>query len=286
MPVPDCIIYGVGGTLTYNGATTQPTSARVRILDGGGAEILPSTAATVSTISGVLTASISRDEWSGSVNSNTGMVAGSLFYIQDDPEQFRVRKVAGTTVSFRRPAMKDHVSGAAFEGTTISYSVNASIAGTKFWDGHAEWNIDGSVYDMTAVCCATAPMKAVLPTDDDLRAVLPMLQRGLPAEVDLEQLRELGHDRVMSRLSALAPDQRPQTFYGSSSFRHASALAAAMIYYMPQRGEENRELYERFRVDFEREVDQMVLTSPRDANQNGQIEADERISPTSIRIIS
>jgi hypothetical protein len=59
-----------------------------------------------------------------------------------------------------------------------------------------------------------------------------------------------------------------------------------MIYYMSQRGEENKDLYERFRLDFEREVDQMVLTMPRDANQDGKIAEDERISGATIRLIA
>jgi hypothetical protein len=286
MPVPICLIHNVGGLIPYNGARTRATTAYIRILDGSGTEVLGSTEATVSAITTTLAGAVSKGSQSMEVVSNVGMESGSVFYVQDDPEQFKVRVVEGTTVLLRRPAMTPHRAGATVEGTTITYTANATTASKLWWDGHAEINIDGSVFDKIAVCCAKAPMSSVLPTDDDLRAVIPLFGRGVPTEVDIEQLLELGHDRVMSRLSALAPDQRPQTFYGSAGFRHASALASAMIYYMSQRGEENKDLYERFRLDFEREVDQMVLTMPRDANQDGKIAEDERISGATIRLIA
>ena len=286
MPLPTGLVYQVGGTITYNGATTKPTTARVRILDGKGSEVLASTAATVSSIDAVLEAAMSRGDWSTTVNSNTGISQGDTLYIQDDPEQLLVRKVAGTTVSFRRPAMKDHINQASVEGVTISYPVNAATANKLWWDGWAEWNIDGSVYDKTAVSCTKYPMRAVLPTDQELMDVIPMLQKGAPSEVDMERLRSKGADRVMSMLASIAPDQRAYTFVGSDSFKHAAALFAAMLYYMPQRGEENRELYERFKAEAEMEVNRMVVSTPRDADQDGTIEADEQVSPATIRLIT
>ena len=284
MPLPTCLQYGVGGTITYRAATTRATAARVRILSGSGTEILPSTAATVSTIDAELSAAVSRGDWSVSVNSNVGFSQGETFHITDDQEELLIKSVAGTTISLRRPAMKSHVSGADTEGTTITYAVNSSTAGTLFWDGHAEWNIDGSVFDKTAVCCTKYPMWAVYPTDQDLLDVVPLLQREAPDEVDMERLRRLGADRTMAFIASIAPDLRAETFAGSDSFKHASCLFAAMIYFMSQRGDENRELYERYKKEAEEEVNRMVLVSPRDADGDGTVEEDERISGYSIRI--
>jgi len=286
MPLPDCLVYQVGGTLTYNGSPTKPATARVRILDGSGSEKLASTAANISSIDAILVAAVTAGDWSASVNSNVGISQGDTLYIQDDPEELLVRKVAGTTVSFRRPAMKDHVNAAPVEGVTLSYAVNSATANSLWWDGHAEWNLDGSVYDKTAVHCTKYPMRAVYPTDQEVLDVIPTLARGKPEQIDMERLRRKAADRVMSLITSLAPDQRAHTFAGSDSFRHAAALMAAMLYYMPQRGEENRELYDRFREEAETEVKRMVLAVPRDADQDGDVEADERISPMTIRLVT
>ena len=284
MPLPTCLQFNVGGTITYRSATSKPTAARVRILTGSGSEVLASTAATVSAIDAVLTDSVSRGDWAVSMNSNTAFTQGETFHITDDDEELLVKSVAGLTVNLRRPAMKDHVSGAAAQGVTISYEVNSTTAATLWWDGHAEWNIDGSVYDKTAVCCTKYPMRAVYPTDQDMLDVMPVLEREMPEEVDLERLKRIGSDRTMAHIAQLAPDLRAETFAGSAGFRHASCLFAAMIYTMSQRGDENRELYERFKKEAVEEVNRMITTQPRDANQNGVVEEDERVSPTSIRI--
>jgi len=284
MPLPTCLQYNVGGTITYKAATTRPTAARVRILTGSGSEVLASTAATVSAIDATLTAAVTRGDWSVSMNSNTGFTQGETFHITDDDEELLIKSVAGLTVRLRRPAMKDHVSGASAQGVTLSYEVNATTAGTLFWDGHAEWNIDSSVYDKTAVCCTKYPMRAVYPTDQDLLDVMPLLEREMPEEVDLERLKRIGADRTMAHIAQLAPDLRAETFAGSAGFRHASCLFAAMIFAMSQRGDENRELYERFKKEAVEEVNRMITVQPRDANQNGVVEEDERISTYVMKI--
>jgi len=284
MPLPTCLQFNVGGTIRYDAALTRPTAARVRILNGSGAEVLPSTAATRSTIDAQLAAAVTAGDWTITSNTNVGFDAGETFYIQDDPEQFLVRSASGNTVNLRRPAMKSHINGATVEGTSITYAVNSTTAGTLWWDGHAEWNIDGSVFDKTGVCCTKYPMWSVYPPDQELLDVIPLLARGKPDEVDLPRLRRLGTDRAMSHIASLAPDLRAETFAGSDSFRHASCLFAGQIYFMSQRGEENRELYDRYKREAEEEINRMVLVSPRDANLDGSVDEDERISPTSIRI--
>ncbi len=229
MPLPTCLQFNVGGTIRYDAAITRPTAARVRIINGSGTEVLGSTEAVVSTIDAELAAAVTAGDWSVTVNSNTGFSAGETFYIQDDPEQLLVKAVAGNTISLRRPTMKAHINAADTEGTSITYAVNSTTAGTLFWDGHAEWNLDGSVYDKTGVCVTKYPMWSVFPPDQQLLDVIPLLARGKPDEVDLPRLRRLGTDRAMSHIAALAPDLRAETFAGSDSFRHASCLFAGMI---------------------------------------------------------
>jgi prepilin-type processing-associated H-X9-DG protein len=275
--LPQHITQNVGGTVSID-LLTRPTTVTLDIYTGEGASIVSAASGTVSTISTTLSAAPSRGDVSITVGANTGIAAGSVFWIQDDPEAVLAYKVATTTISLRRPLLKDHASGATVQGTRCSYTVLAAAANVLFFDGRVKWTIDG-VTEWTALECTKYPLKRHCSIQDVIDRQ-PMLYEILTPGVDTERLLDLAHDEVLERIGVLG--RRIRVFPASSEFVSATAMAALMLHYQPQATDEGTRLYERYESLTQREVERVVEITPRDDNQDGVVQAAEKVSMRSV----
>lgn len=277
MALPQHIAYGVGGTVSID-LLTRPTTVTLDIYTGDGSAIVSSASGTVSTISTTLSSAASRGATSIAVAAATGIAAGSVFWIQDDPEAVLAYKLATLTVSLRRPLLKDHVSGAVVQGTRVSYTVLAAAANTLFWDGRVKWTIDGAT-EWTAVECTKYPLKRHASIQDVIDRQ-PMMYEILSPGVDTERLLDLAHEEVLERIGTTG--RRIRVFPASSEFVSATAMAALMLHYQPQATDEGTRLFERYSTLLEREVERVVEITPRDDNQDGVVQAAEKVSMRSV----
>ena len=276
MSLPQHVTCGVGGTIHVD-VKDLPLNARVSILDFDGTALVSSGTANVSQVNTTLSGAGTKGDTAINVSSNTGFAVGVTCWLQDDPEEILVRKISGGTISLRRPLMYDHANAATVEGSRISYTVNAAVANTPWWDGRAEWNIDGTIQHYTAVECTKYPLVR-LATAQDLFDIEPKIYHLLDDEADIERLLDLGMEQVLKRVALSAPDLRARVYTGSMEFRHATALAALSLYYMRQPGEMAKDMWTRYREELEKEIQAICQVVPRDANQDGTMTADERPS--------
>ncbi len=283
MSLPEHLLYNVGGTVTIN-LNNVPTTASVRIIDGDGTEQVGTLSATVSTVDTVTNTAATRGDRAINVVSNVGMGNGTRVMLMDDPEEALVRKVDGATVHLRSELHYDHVSGAGVEGTVVTVPINSTQASSLFFDGHAEWNIDGAVYDYTAVECTKYPMRRHATIQDVLDVEAAWYQLKDPS-LDVERWLDLAHQRVLKDIGAKSKELRVRVFPASTAFRHATALAALTLFYMRQPGSDFQDLYRTFKKELEQELSKMVPLEPRDADQDGAVEASERQGMGTVRLV-
>jgi len=282
MSLPQHIQFGKGGTIGI-GVAAAATAATVTMRDGAGTAKFSDQDAVVSTINTTITGAISAGATSINVASNTGILAGSTMHILDDPEELLVAKVATLAVTLRRPALYAHVNAANVAGSRITFSVNAAVANTLWWDGHAEWNIDGTI-DYTSVEVTRYPMIRRA-TAQDMFDLEPKLYDVLDGEQDVDRLLDVAHEYVLGELSKMSPDSRARVIPASASFRTATCLAALYIHYRRRAGEESRELADRYSEYTKRELDSITSANPRDADQDLTVRGDEKISARTIRLV-
>lgn len=271
MTLPQHLLYAKGGVIHIDVATL-PAAATVEIRDASDGTRMAHAEATISTINAALAANVSAGDMSVSVDSNTGLSAGKTFWLRDDPEELLCRSVEGTTIRLRRPALYDHVNAARVEGARVQCNVAAAYANVLWWDGRAEWNIDGATH-YTSVECTKYPITR-LASAQDLFDLEPKLFDVIDRETDVERWLDNAHEMVMGEISKTAPDQRARVFTGSMEFKSVTAAAALYLHYM-RRGSDMRETWW---SEFERRLGSVVTTTPRDPNQDGTIELGGRIS--------
>jgi hypothetical protein len=279
MSLPQYLLYQKGGTIHID-VPTLPTAATVRIVDGGDTQKMTHVAATISTINTALAAAASACNTQITVASNTGFSVGKTFWLQDDPEEALVRAVDGGTVRLRRPLFYDHVNGATVEGGRVTCSVNAEYANALFWDGRAEWNIDGTTY-YSSVECVRYPLQR-LASAQDLFDCEPKIADLVDSETDVERWLDNAHEMVLGEIAKRAPEQRARVFTGTTEFKSVTAAAAMYLYMLRRAGADEREVWW---VEFERRLASVICVVPRDANQDGVIKADERMSARSVVLV-
>lgn len=283
MSHPQHIRYGLGGTITVE-LESRPSNALGKVVTADGTA-LGTITGTVSTVSTVLNVAASAGTRSLSVSSNTGMAVGGTFYLTDDPEEALIRKVDGCNVYLRRRLLYDHVNAANVNGNRVSFTVNSAVANTRFWDGHLEVNIDGgSEVKYVAVECSDYPVDTLC-TTQQLFDVEPALYRLLDDEDDADRLRDSAAQHVLARLAAMSPVLRARVYPGGQEFAHAVALAAMMHLYGRQAGQDAADLFTRYRDRLESELQRVAQTTPRDDDQDGVVEASEKVSGRSGRLV-
>lgn len=275
--LPQHITYQRNGTVSVE-VPFLPSAATIRIVDGSGSEVMNHRLATISTINTGLQVAANVGNWAITVNANTGAAAGLTAWLQDDPEEIAIRQVAGTTLHLRRPLLLDHASGARIEGGRIAYDVNADFTNSLFFDGRCEWNIDGSLY-FTDVECGRYPNRRLASTQD-LFDCEPRLQDVISRGVDPERLLNNAHELVLGEVAKRAPDQRTRLFVGSMGFKQATAAMAMYTFYIDRQGDAK----EAWWAEFERRLATVITVTPRDADQDGTIEAEERMSSRTVKV--
>jgi len=282
MSLPQHLTYGVGGTVSID-LPSLPANGIVSVVDGDGTYQVTRQDATVSTVNTALRGTPSAGDKAINVASGTGVAVGMKLWIQDDPEESTVRSVSSNTVNLRRPLVYDHSNNATVQQARVSYAVNAAAAASLFWDGRAEWNIGGSTMYYTAVECTRYPLTR-LATVNDIATLEPMIYQLMDSEDDVEDLLDLAFEHVLSRIASVSQDLRVRVFTASSVFKHVTALAFLQMLYMRQKGEDARDLWERYRAEVTAEIARLCVTTPRDADQDGVVEGDERISAGTVRL--
>lgn len=283
MSISQHVTYRVGGTI-YIDLDKQPTNALVTIRKGDGTYVCNAQSATISTANTVLNAAASKGALSFTVANSSGIAAGGRVFIQDDPEEVLVRKTDGGTITIRRPLLYDHVNNSKVEGSRISFNVNSAVANSLWWDGHAEWNVSANALHMSAVECTKYPLDISTFKIQDLFNEEPKLYHMIDSEWDAEQVRELARNDVLRALSNLAPDKRARVYACGPELSQAAVYAAMMRIYRPQRGDDAKELFNRYQSAFNDEIQSIVSNLPRDADQDMVVESDEQITGHSIRI--
>ncbi len=285
MPLPQHLRYQQGGNIAID--TTQlPTGASVKIVSSSGAALMTDQTATISTINVALASAPSAGDTAFSVDANTGLSVGQKCWIQDVPEEILVKKVAGTNITTWRPLLYDHINTARVEGGRVTFAVDSdshAVANTLFWDGHAEWNIDSQSY-FTAIECTRYPMQRIA-TSNDLADIEPKIYDILDDEVSVNRLLDLGHDKVLMLLAKASPDTRVRVFVGSTGFKTATCFAALWYHYMSGRSEDSQEIADRYEKALASELEGIVQVIPRDTDQDKTVEADERISTRTVRLV-
>jgi len=279
MSLPQHITRGFGGAVSLD-LPTRPSTVTLTAETDGGAALVSGQAATVSSVATTLSAAASRGDTSITVADGTGISAGQSLWLQDDPEAVLVRKVSGTTVSLRRPVLHDHDSGATVEGTRCSYTISASDADTLFFDGRVFWTVDGERY-VTSLECTEYPLRR-LADAQVLFDIDPQLAGITDTEDDIERGLDAAHAYILTAIGARG---RARVFTGEECFRQATGLAWFMVHYRARRGEDARELYERFRNELDAELGRITTTTPRDADQDGVVEPGDAYSFRSVRLV-
>ena len=282
MSLPQHIQFGKGGNISIDVASAA-TAATVTLRAGDGTVKFSDQAATPSTISTTITGAIVAGATSLNVASNTGIAAGSVINLEDDPEEILVSKISTLAVTLRRPTLHAHINAAVVAGSRVTFAVNSAIANTMFWDGHAEWNIDGTI-DFTAVEVTRYPMLRKA-TAQDMFDLEPKLYDILDGEQDFERLLDVAHELVLGELSKMSPDSRARVIPASAAFRSATCLAALYIHYRRRAGDDARELADRYSEYMKRELDSITSSNPRDADQDLTVHSDEKISARTVRLV-
>ena len=284
MSLPQHITKDFGGTVFID-RDALASSATVSVYDGDGCLLIDSADATVSSVNTTLTSAVSRGDLSITVESNTGLSNGSTPIVTDDLEQLLVRSIDDDVVYLRRPALHDHDNGSAVVGSRITYSVNSDVASKLWWDGRAEWTIDGTERAYTACECTKYPLDmSAAPSEQDLFDEEPQLYNILDSEVDVYRVRELALQEVLKRLASASKDLRARVYPGSMAFRRAGVMAAMMAVYRRQRGQEAADLYERYKAELDAEISVICQATPKDSDQDGVVEENEKSSYSTVQL--
>lgn len=281
--LPQHITYQLGGTITVD-LQSRPINATVAIYDNDGTQLLSPQVANVSTINTSLITAVSKGDTIVNVASNTGISNGKVFWIQDDPEALLVTKVAGGEVTIRRPARNDHVNASTVEGTELAFAVNSSSANALFWDGHAEWNICTSeglyVVEHTSLECTKYPLRD-LTSDQDIFDEDAKIADKLDAEHDMVRSRwKAAQDLFMK----IGQRDRARVFADSGhSFKRAIVFQWFVNFWRPKAGDEAREMRRTYEEALDGALKQLGIL-PRDTDQDGVKEIDERINFRSVEI--
>jgi prepilin-type processing-associated H-X9-DG protein len=279
--IPQQLLYQQASNIHLD-LRSRPSAITVGIYNGDGAAIQDHVAANVSGINTTLRSTVTAGDRAINVAANTGMSSGMTCWIQDVPEELLIRSIAGTTVTLGRPTLRSHANVAAVEGSRAWYQCGANIANSLWWDGHAAWNVAGSMH-YTALDCGRYPLQR-LASAQDMFDIEPALYEVLDAESDPERLLDAAHEHVLSAISRSAPDKRARLFVGSQEFRTATALAAMYIHFRRRHNPEAQALCDRYSKDLQSSLDALVGAVPRDTNQDGVIAADEGVSFRSVRL--
>jgi hypothetical protein len=277
MALPQHITLDEGGTVSIN-LIAQPTTITVEVEMGDGTDV-SSGSGVASTIDTTLTAAVGKGATVLPLTSVTGVSNGATLWIQDVPENVRVKSVNALAVSIFGKVINDHANASPVQGCTCSYAISASEASSVWWDGRVKWTIDGIVH-FTAVECTKYPLTRHAGLSD-LRAENPKIHDMLDAEEDVEETLDLAHESVLSKIGARA---RARVFPGSTEFTRAVVLTWWEAFWRRLEGDSAQNMLNRYERESAEEIARVAATAPRDENQDGVVSAEERFSMATVPI--
>ena len=279
MPLPQHITKDIGGILWVDIPQTA-ANALVTVRDGDGTLRISNATATVSAVATVATQALVAGNTVVVLGNAQAVTSGAEFWIRTPDEKVRAKTIDGNAVTLWHPILQDHANGVTVEGTRISYAVPSANSTTLFWDGRAEWTVNSATLVITAVECTKYPLERQA-TVQDMYAEFPRADMYLDSHEDAERLLEIAHDDVLSRLGGKG---RARVYTGSREFTRAVVFAAWMMHFRRATSEDGQRLYERYKEELGDELERMAEVVPRDEDQDGAVEENERRAYRSIRL--
>lgn len=280
MALPQHILYGVGGTVALD-PPVRGATAKVSVFTGDGDTVVAEQAAVIADGDGTLAAAAAAGAESLTLNSGHGIVDGDKVWLRSPSEQVRVRKVSGDVITLWAPTLYAHAISSVIETTRVSYALDATEAGSLWWDGWARFTLDsGEVYSV-ACCCTKYPI-ARTATAEDLRALVPFVADLFDAGDDVEALLDAAHEQVLLDIETR---DRVHTFVGGHGFARAVAYHLLAAKHEPDASDAGTTLWERYTKQRKNAIEAAVASTPRDADQDGTPARSEAISTRSRRLV-
>jgi len=279
MALPQHLIKDVEGTLTLDVTSTLPTAVTATLVRGDGSAVFTDKAGVVSTIDTVTNAAVSVGDRTVTLNSVTGVSGGSLIYLASPREPVRVKTLSGLVATCWTPCRHAHTNGVTAQGSQLSVVATAAQTATRFWDGRCAWTLDSVLTEYSAVECTDYPLLRHANVDDVRRHLASRPDQLFSAEDDVEDLMDAAHDLVLERIGARA---RARVYPAGQEFRYATCMALAVRIYGVRQA--TGDMYERYRTRLQEAIERITAIIPRDADQDGVIEAGEKVSMRGGRI--
>lgn len=140
----------IGGTVEWYAPLRPDAAPTVEVLNAsGGSEVTAGTAATLDSVNTTLAAGASATDTSLTLTSGANLSAGRRYLISaagGQSEVIELDRFSGTTAYLKNPLTYPHANGAAFQGTRISYTIAAAVAGTEedYWRARFSWAVSGT----------------------------------------------------------------------------------------------------------------------------------------------
>lgn len=274
MSLPQHLLRDVGGTVSLELLTRPTSNVTVSVYKHDGAAVVEDKSCTISSVDTTLNGAHVIEQTAISVANATGISEGTAFWLRDPNERVVCKTVTGTIVELWDGLMFAHSTGVTVEGTSATYTVSGSDASDEFWDGRAKWSVDGTYSEMTAVECTiySLPRRATI---QDVIRKNPRILDELDANANVEDLLNSAHEDLLTDIGSKG---RARVFTGSAEFSAAVASRFLVNHYQPMMGDEAERLYDRWKEVYALERDKAVAITPRDADQDGEVEAHEVLS--------
>ncbi len=277
--VPQHMLVNTDSLISFR-AGSRPSAATVTVKTGDGATIVEDKTAIIDSVDTTLSSNASKNATSIEVTSATGIANGSEYFLTGrNAETVEVEYVDGTTVYLRYPLIYNHSSGDAFKGHTVSYTVLAADNTTTFFNGRAEWTLDGVLNFRGVECTEYNPKNLV--TINDIRSRYPDFNSLINQSANVNALIDNAYQDVVQKIAKL----------GSYSVYVDSGMALRKLVmdqfmvniYKYQAMEDSNALYERFSKELQCSLDEYTAIVSRDADQDGDIEPRERLILNTVR---
>lgn len=276
--LPQYYIVNIGGTVSLS-LLDRPDNATATIFGPDTTTHVTADTATVDSISTTTNGATSKDAVTVVLANASGISVGDEFWLRSPDEKVRAKTKSNNTVTLWAPCLYDHADGVTAEGSKLTYTVDADNATTRFWDGRVVWNIDGGtnvVY--TSVECIEYGLPR-LATYADVVRVYPKIGDILDDEVDIEDALDLAHDEVLSDIGGAG---RARTFTGSQAFVLSTVYKFLVNVFRPIRGAED--MQEKYEKAYASELEKVTISTPRDEDQDGSIEAHEQMNVRNVSL--
>jgi len=278
VPIPQHVVKDAGGTLSLVFDGGRPTTASLAVKTGDGATIITiaDVIASLHACDTTLASAASDGDRTITVASAADISPRDELQLAGLTERARVESISGSIVTLWRPLLNSHASGAAVTVPRFDVSISASQASETWFDGRAEWTLDGALYDVTSCECTIYPFRlAQAALEPQLNKELSRLGAILGRNDDSREVLEDGFAAVLERIGA---KDRVRVNIGSAGLQRATVYASIAGIFRARPGDEAERLYTRYDDLVKVEIDRAHGHMPRDENQDGVVTDREKRS--------